>query len=149
GLLEEKLLDSELSLAELRMLYELAHRRTPTARELAHELLLDAGYTSRILTGFERRGFLRRRRSSSDARRNLLALTPRGRRVFAPLAARSSAQVASLLAGLSVADRDRLLAAMATIERLLVPSPASKSPPYLTRAVDQRQIEIAHPGVEL
>jgi DNA-binding MarR family transcriptional regulator/ribosomal protein S18 acetylase RimI-like enzyme len=132
GLLEEKLLASELSLAELRMLYELAHRRTPTASELAHELLLDAGYTSRILAGFERRGLLRRRRSAGDARRNLLALTPRGRRVFAPLDARSSNQVAALLAGLSAADRDRLLAAMATIERLLAPPPPTAAP-YLVR----------------
>ena len=119
GLLHEHLLRSAFSLTEVRVLYELAHRRGPTATEIRAELGLDAGYLSRVVRGFEKRGLVRRARSSADRREHLLTLTPRGRGAFAPLEARSDAEIGALLRTLSPGDQQVLLRATATIERLL------------------------------
>ncbi len=119
GVLREGAYKSPFSLTEVRVLYELAHRDKPTATALGRDLGLDAGYLSRMLRGFERRGLVLKTRSAADARQSHLALTAQGRKVFAPLNARSHGEVAALLRGLSSAAQARLVGAMQTIERLL------------------------------
>ena len=119
GVLDEGLLDSPFSLAEARVLYELAHRTRPTATEIARDLRLDAGYLSRILKGFARRGLLCRVADPADRRRSSLALTAAGANAFAPLDEQSRHQIACLLQPLSETDQTILLAAMRRIERLL------------------------------
>ena len=119
GVLHEGAYHSPFSLTAVRVLYELAHRDKPTATALGRELGLDAGYLSRILRGFERRGLVLKTRSAADGRQSHLSLTAQGRRVFAPLNARSHDEVAALLGGLSPAAQARLVGAMQTIERLL------------------------------
>src|ERR1700691_3575213 len=71
GVLNEGLLRSPFSLAEARVLYELAQREKPTASGLRLELNLDAGYLSRILRGFEKRGLVRKTRAAKDGRQSL------------------------------------------------------------------------------
>ena len=132
GLLREGYLDSGLSVAEVRVLYELAQRKKATASELVRELDLDPGYASRILRGFRRRRLIDRRRSPEDGRRAILSLTPRGRKTFAPLDRRSHDDVAALLARLPSAEQGRLVTAMQTIETLLG-SPRTVPVPYLIR----------------
>lgn len=119
GLLEEGLLQSEFSLTEARVLYELAHRAGLTAAALGKDLGLDAGYVSRILKKFEGRGFLARLPSSDDGRQSLLTLTEAGRRAFAPLDEASRNDVVTMLKGLPVGGREMLLQAMLRIQRLL------------------------------
>src|SRR5260370_37383036 len=79
GVLQEGYLHSDFSLAEVRVLYELAHRERCTARELGQALDIDAGYLSRIVHGFVRRGLLDRTQSEHDGRARLLCLTGAGR----------------------------------------------------------------------
>jgi DNA-binding MarR family transcriptional regulator/GNAT superfamily N-acetyltransferase len=132
GALGEGLLGSPFSLAEARVLYELAHRDRPTAAELGRDLGLDAGYLSRILRGFRTRGLLARTPSASDGRQSHLALTRRGRAAFAPLDARSREEIGRMLARLSAGDRRRLVEAMGTVESLLG-APPDRRAPYLLR----------------
>ena len=118
GVLRRNYLDSPYSLGEMRVLYEIAHGAT-TARDIGRALDLDAGYLSRTLRNFEKRGFLSRKTSKTDARASELALTARGHKAFAPFEDRSQQQVADMLAALTPDERARLVSAMGEIESLL------------------------------
>lgn len=117
-------LGGELSLTELRVLYELAHRDRPTASELARDLGLDAGYLSRILRRFEDDRWLQRTVSPDDGRQSHLRLTAAGRRAFEPLQQQSVQGATALLAPLTPAQRETVVNAMATVHGLLEPSQA-------------------------
>jgi len=132
GVLQKTMLDSPFSLSELRVLYELAHREAVTAAEICRELGLDAGYASRILRGFGKRGMLEKRASSKDGRETLLGLTAAGRKTFTALDGQSSAQVAKMLGKVPDPDRVRLLQAMQRIERTL-DTEKPKGEPYVLR----------------
>ena len=132
GLLKEGYLETPFTVTQARVLYEVAHHEHAVAAELTRALGLDAGYLSRIFSAFRRRGLIERRPSADDGRRNELRLTKRGKSVFASLDARSRDDVGTQIARLPVADQDRLVGAMGTVERLLgEPQPASG--PYLLR----------------
>jgi DNA-binding MarR family transcriptional regulator/N-acetylglutamate synthase-like GNAT family acetyltransferase len=132
GALQEGFLKTPFSLAESRVLYELAHREAATASALARDLDLDPGYLSRILKGFETRGLIKRAASAEDARQSLLALTQLGRAAFAPLDRRSQDEIGAMLATLPAPAQKRLVADMAEIETLLGERPASAAP-YILR----------------
>ena len=119
GVLRKTFLDSPYSLGEARVLYEIAINHSPTASEIARSLDLDAGYLSRVLRNFERRGLIRKRASPNDGRQSHLRLTPRGRKSFMPLDARSQRDTAAMLGKLAPAEQARLIAAMTAIETLL------------------------------
>jgi len=129
GVLRKTYLDSPFSLGEARVLYEIASRRSPTASGIARALDLDAGYLSRLLRNFEKRGLIRRGVSASDARQSHLALSPRGRKAFAPLERRSQRDAGAALGRLKPAEQSRLVAAMAAIENLLGPHPGEQAAP--------------------
>jgi DNA-binding MarR family transcriptional regulator/GNAT superfamily N-acetyltransferase len=126
GVLQEKLLRSPFSLSEARVIYELAHREKTTATGLASELGLDAGYLSRILRSFLKRGLVDRQPSETDGRQSLLQLTEQGQGAFVRLNAGSHNEIEAMLAGLSEAEQTRLLEAMRTIEQLLCAQPEHK-----------------------
>jgi DNA-binding MarR family transcriptional regulator/GNAT superfamily N-acetyltransferase len=119
GVLRKTFLDSSYSLGEARVLYEIASGGAPTASAISRALDLDAGYLSRVLRSFEKRGLIQRRVSASDARQSHLALSARGRKSFAPLERRSQRDTEAMLGRLAPAQQTRLIAAMNTIETLL------------------------------
>jgi DNA-binding MarR family transcriptional regulator/GNAT superfamily N-acetyltransferase len=136
GVLRKRFLDSPYSLSEARVLHEIATKQSPTASDIARTLDLDAGYLSRVLRNFERRGLIRKRTSPKDGRQSHVTLTPRGKKSYIPLDARSQSDTAAMLGKLAPADQTRLIAAMTTIETLLegqVYEPASE-PSYILRA---------------
>jgi DNA-binding MarR family transcriptional regulator/GNAT superfamily N-acetyltransferase len=131
GLLDQQLLKSRFSLSEARVLYELAHRPQPVAKEIGIELGLDPGYLSRIIQNFDDQGLITRKPLPSDRRQHRLCLTAKGRQAFAKLDASSHDDVAAMLAALPPGVSGRLTGAMATIEQLLGASSASRPPAIL------------------
>jgi DNA-binding MarR family transcriptional regulator/GNAT superfamily N-acetyltransferase len=132
----KRYLDTDFTLTEVRVLYELAHRKQLTAATLVRELELDAGYLSRILRRFETQGWLQREASAKDARQSLLRMTPEGHAAFAPLQQKSMHETAALLAVVPPAARPRLIQAMDTVHQLLQPGPQAAGGP--ARAINLR-----------
>jgi DNA-binding MarR family transcriptional regulator/GNAT superfamily N-acetyltransferase len=122
----KRYLDTDFTLTEVRVLYELAHRPPLTARELVRDLELDAGYLSRILRRFEDHGWLAREPAPHDARQSLLRLTEAGYATFAPLQQKSREETSALLAAVAPAERARLIGALRTVHRLLEPASAQQ-----------------------
>src|SRR5271169_3707663 len=132
GVLHNGYLGTQFSLAEARVLYELAHRENPTASEIGKALDLDLGYLSRILRSFEGRGLLARARSERDGRQSLLSLTAEGKEAFATLDQRSQDEIGKLLKDVGSDDRSRLVTAIQQIEALLGERSEARTP-YLLR----------------
>jgi DNA-binding MarR family transcriptional regulator/GNAT superfamily N-acetyltransferase len=132
GLLSERYLGSPLSLTEARILYELGNREGTAASELHRCLNLDAGYLSRILKAFERKGLVERRTSERDGRRLSVSLTQAGSGLFARINSSSRNEIGAMLERLSKADRERVVSAMRVIESILG-SPPERRVPYILR----------------
>jgi DNA-binding MarR family transcriptional regulator/GNAT superfamily N-acetyltransferase len=133
GLLQAGLVDTPYSLTEARVLFELAQREATDLADLRGALRLDAGYLTRVVGRLKDAGLITSRRSPEDGRRQVIRLTARGRVEFGTLDARSSEATAAMLEGMPVADRRRLVAAMATIERTLAAPPSEPPRAYLLR----------------
>jgi len=131
GVLDQQLLKTPFSLSEARVLYELANGENLAAKEIGIELGLDPGYLSRIIQNFDENGLITRKPLSSDRRQYQLSLTAKGRQAFAKLDRSSHDDVAAMLATLPRGDSERLIGAMAVIERLL--GTPSGSPPAILR----------------
>lgn len=131
GVLREGLLHGPYSLAEARVLFELACGEDMSASELSQELGLDPGYLSRILVRFERGGLLDRVVSESDGRRRLLRLTAAGENEFAELDRRSREEVSGMLEGIPETGQRRLLEATRTIEEVLGGDASTPEPFHL------------------
>ena len=119
GLLNRHLLDSTYSLAEARILYELAHRRSCLATDLIGAMRIDKSYLSRLLHKLEKDGLITRARSTTDGRASALSLTGRGKQEFKRLDRASDEQVRQLILPLSQTDQQRLLAHFTSIMDLL------------------------------
>jgi DNA-binding MarR family transcriptional regulator/GNAT superfamily N-acetyltransferase len=133
GVLRKTYLDSPYSLGEMRVLYELAQNDKTTAKDIARDLDLDAGYLSRVLRDFEKKSLIKRTPSKTDARQSYLSLTAQGRKVYAPSEKRSQNDVAAMLARLDPGKQAQLVTAMQTIETLLEGA-STPQPAYTLRA---------------
>src|SRR5438270_9857777 len=117
GVLNRTYLETPFSLPEARVLYELSHHRSPpTATQLSRELGIDPGYLSRLLRDFQRRGLIARETSRLDARLAHVSLSAKGRRAFAKLDRRTTADTRALVQRLPATRRRVAIDAMRQIE---------------------------------
>ncbi len=111
GLLDRHLLNTEFSITEARVLYELGESPC-SAKALIQKLKIDSGYLSRILKQFEKKGFVGRTQSKEDGRVYSVFLTESGKETLSRLNALSDSQAEKLLRNLSQTRREELASAM-------------------------------------
>ena len=109
GALEDHFLGRDRPLGESRVLYEIGNRGADV-RELRERLELDSGYLSRLVQSLAGKGDERVRRAE---------LTAAGREEFEEMDRRSDDAARGILAPLSPGQRERLVEAMAVVQRLL------------------------------
>jgi DNA-binding MarR family transcriptional regulator len=109
GLLRRRHLDSDFSLTEARILYEIGAHPRLTASYLRKALGLNAGYISRSLALLTGRKLVRQTPSMQDSREKLLTLSPAGDRAVAWLNEQSNLQIQGLLANVDSTVRAALL----------------------------------------
>ena len=118
GALNDQYLARDRSLGEARVLWEIG-RGGCDVRQLRSRLDLDSGYLSRLLRSLEHDALVRVEPSVDDKRVRRACLTPAGMAERELLEARSDELARSFLAPLDESRRERLVAAMAEVERLL------------------------------
>lgn len=123
GTLNDHYLQTEHSLAEGRVLYELATHSNGKAKDVAEALGLDAGYLSRILRKFEKNDFVVRGAAKDDKRAANLHLTARGRAAVRSLNLRADKQARAVLSKLTARRRVELAHAISTIEETVLGGP--------------------------
>jgi len=119
GLLDQHILESDLSLSEVRVLHEIEKTEQCTSKMLADILCMDAGYLSRILKKFYKMGLLTKEKSSIDGRAQYLYLTSEGKEKMCDLNNSSDEQIAQIIKPLAESDRNFLVQNMTAVETIL------------------------------
>jgi DNA-binding MarR family transcriptional regulator len=121
GALEDAFLARGRPLGQARVLWEIGPDGRDV-RDLRARLGLDSGYLSRLLRALEQEGMITVGASEADGRRRTARLTVAGETERAEYDRRSDDAAASMLGPLSGRQRERLVTAMAEVERLLAAS---------------------------
>lgn len=119
GLLNDHLLDSEYSLAEVRILYEINTNQPVSASRIMSEMDIDKGYLSRVMKLFEKNGLISKQVSGEDARVTLVSLTSKGSALFNELNTASNQQIETLINKLTKEEQRLLVGHMQAIRALL------------------------------
>jgi DNA-binding MarR family transcriptional regulator/GNAT superfamily N-acetyltransferase len=118
GALEDSYLSRGRPLGEARLIFE-AGADGVEVRALRDTLGLDSGYLSRLLRSLTAQGLVEVRKQTGDGRLRRVVLTEKGRAELAAYERLSDELAQSMLALLEAPERDRLVAAMAEVERLI------------------------------
>ncbi len=118
GTIGESFLGLGRPYGEARLLHEIGAGGAEV-RDLRARLGLDSGYMARLLRALERQGLIASAPSKRDGRVKRIRLTAKGRRAYAGVERAGDDFARRVLAPLEARDRDRLIAAMGEVERLM------------------------------
>lgn len=119
GALDDSYLARGRPLGEARVIFEAGLAGTLDLRRLREKLGLDSGYLSRLVRSLEAQGVAEVAKSAEDGRVRELTLTEKGRAEFEAYDNASDRLAEAILAPLDVRHRERLVAAMSEVERLM------------------------------
>lgn len=122
GLLDKHLLNSNYSLAEARILYEIYNSKSIKAAEIMQVMHIDKSYLSRLLKKLEKEKLVIKTPCPEDARVMFLSLTPQGLKEFEILNQASVDQITQLLEPISEEHKKQLELHMSAIKHILKPN---------------------------
>ena len=128
GLLNMHIVNSDYSLTEARIIYEVSKTEHCTANQLSNVLKIDTGYLSRTIKKLEKEKILERHIRKQDARVNEIALTESGQQLFRRINEDSNNQISRLLSSLKDEECAEINHAMNVIKK------------HLTRAMNDLRI---------
>lgn len=118
SLLDKNYLNSEYSVTDARILFEISSTESCTAKALVKKLQIDKSYLSRILKKFEKDGLLFRKISADDSRIYYIELTQKGKSIVGELIEASNKKIDLLIEGFTKEDCKEIENAMRTITKI-------------------------------
>ncbi len=118
-ILSQHYLDSEYSLTEIRILYEISESKTITAQKITEILNLDKGYLSRILKRFLKENLIIKVASAEDKRAFNIKLTDSGNELLSILNTKSENKIEGKIEKLNNSEKEILVDSMNTVRNLL------------------------------
>lgn len=119
GLFNNQILDTDYSLTEARILFEISERTECIANNLVQELNIDRSYMSRILRKLEREELIEKKSSTIDSRKSLLFLTKKGEELLDQINSQSDVQIIQLFNGLTDSEINEIRNSMMVIREKL------------------------------
>jgi len=119
GLLNDRILESPLSLTESRIIYELAEKGATSAKVLSTTLAVDKGYLSRTLKKLQKLGYLFTQPSEQDKRSKTLELSEKGKVLFKEIDEASQQQITNILEQLSPYESSRFITALGQAQQII------------------------------
>jgi len=126
GVVNNHILESDYSLTEARIIYEVNEQEGITARAIKEKLQIDEGYMSRMVAKLVKQGILKKNQSKEDKRIFGLALTAKGRQIAADINRQSDEQAKSLVKHLDPKEREQLAGLIMQVKQLLEKGNAEK-----------------------
>jgi len=119
GLLNRYLNDSQYTLPEVRVMYEIYHHKQITSKEITELLSMDKSYLSRMLLSFDKKGLIKRKTDKTDTRAQDIALSAKGEKEFLAINQSTENQIAALLSALNKQEVEELIVHMEGIQKIL------------------------------
>ena len=119
GLLNKYLLDSNFTLPEVRVMYEIDSKGRISSKDIIQNMGIDKGYLSRLLIKLQKQGIIQRTSLKEDGRVQLIQLTPKGVKAYSELNQAAQNQIAEILGSLPVSEQDKLVQHFEAIQKIL------------------------------
>jgi DNA-binding MarR family transcriptional regulator len=119
GVVNRNILESDYSLSEVRVMYEINHTKNCTAKNIKTTLQIDEGYLSRIIDKFVKQKLVKKVQSPEDGRVHTLTLTAKGKKLFSRLNDASDRSIEIIVDQLSDHDIQQVITMLDGIRRIL------------------------------
>jgi len=119
GVVNRNILESDYSLSEVRVMYEINHTKNCTAKNIKNTLEIDEGYLSRIIDKFVKQKLVKKVQSPEDGRVYTLSLTDKGKKLFGRLNEASDRSIETIVDKLSDHDLQQVVTMLDGIRHIL------------------------------